>query len=259
MTMRELLVRGMLVGVLAGLLAFAFARTFGEPNVDRAISFEESHAAADEPAHDSKAAMPGQDQANTNPSDSHEADGELVSRPIQAGIGLFTGVMLYGVAFGGLFALAFAVAWRRVPGLGARGLAALIAALGYVAVVVVPQLKYPANPPAVGETGTIDRRTALFFIMLLISLVAAGLATWVRGRLLRAAGAWNATLAAGVVFIAVIAEAMLLLPAVDEVPPDFPAALLWQFRVASLGTEAVLWLTFGLVFGYLTQRRMARS
>jgi predicted cobalt transporter CbtA len=254
MTMRELLVRGMLVGVLAGLLAFAFARTFGEPNVDRAISFEESHASAGEPAHDSMAGMPAADQGH-----SHDESAELVSRPTQAGIGLFTGVMLYGVAFGGLFALAFAVAWGRLPGLGARGLAALIAALGYVVVVVVPQLKYPANPPAVGEPGTIGRRTALFFVMLLISLVAAALAAWVRGRLLRATDAWNATLAAGVIFIALIAEAMLLLPAVDEVPPDFPAALLWQFRVSSLGTEAVLWLTFGLVFGYLTQRRMARA
>lgn len=254
MTMRELLVRGMLVGVLAGLLAFAFAHTFGEPNVDRAISFEESHAPASQPAHDSMGAMPATDQGH-----SHDGDVELVSRPTQAGIGLFTGVMLYGVAFGGLFALAFAVAWGRVPGLGARGLAALIAALGYVVVVVVPQLKYPANPPAVGEPGTIGRRTALFFVMLLISLVAAGLATWVRGRLVRATGAWNATLAAGVIFIALTAEAMLLLPAVDEVPTDFPAALLWQFRIASLGTEAVLWLTFGLVFGYLTQRRMARA
>jgi predicted cobalt transporter CbtA len=256
MTMRELLVRGMLVGVLAGLLAFAFARAFGEPNVDRAISFEESHAPAETGhVHD---AMPGM-AASGDHNHEHGDGEELVSRPTQAGIGLFTGVMLYGVAFGGLFALAFAVAWGRVAGLGARGLAALIAALGYVVVVVVPQLKYPANPPAVGEPGTIGRRTALFFVMLLISLIAAVLATWVRGRLLRATGAWNATLAAGVIFIALIAEAMLLLPGVDEVPTDFPAALLWQFRVASLGTEAVLWLTFGLVFGYLTQRRMARA
>ena len=254
MTMRELLVRGMLVGVLAGLLAFAFARAFGEPNVDRAIAFEESHASAGEPAHGSMGGMPATESGH-----SHDEARELVSRPTQAGLGLFTGVMLYGVAFGGLFALAFAVAWGRVAVLGARGLAGLIAALGFVVVVVVPQLKYPASPPAVGEPDTIGARTVVFFIMLLISLIAAGLAVWVRGRLLRATNAWNATLAAGVIFIALIAEGMLMLPAVDEVPPDFPAALLWQFRVAALGTQAVLWLTLGLVFGYLTERRMARS
>ena len=37
---RSLLVRGMLVGVLAGLLVFAFGRFVGEPQVDLAISFE---------------------------------------------------------------------------------------------------------------------------------------------------------------------------------------------------------------------------
>ena len=38
---RALLVRGMLAGALAGLLAFAFAWLFGEPQVNLAIGFEE--------------------------------------------------------------------------------------------------------------------------------------------------------------------------------------------------------------------------
>jgi hypothetical protein len=42
----NLLLRGMLVGVLAGLLAFGFARIFGEPQVDRAIAFEEQMSQA---------------------------------------------------------------------------------------------------------------------------------------------------------------------------------------------------------------------
>ena len=36
-----LLLRGMLVGVVAGLLAFGFAEIFGEPQVEHAIAFEE--------------------------------------------------------------------------------------------------------------------------------------------------------------------------------------------------------------------------
>ena len=42
----SLLVRGMLVGIIAGLLAFGFARVFGEPPVDHAIAFEEQQAIA---------------------------------------------------------------------------------------------------------------------------------------------------------------------------------------------------------------------
>jgi hypothetical protein len=41
------------------------------------------------------------------------AGAELVGRRVQSGIGLFTGVMISNVAFGGLFALAFALALLR--------------------------------------------------------------------------------------------------------------------------------------------------
>jgi hypothetical protein len=37
---KTLLVRGMAVGIVAGLLAFGFSSLFGEPSVDRAIAFE---------------------------------------------------------------------------------------------------------------------------------------------------------------------------------------------------------------------------
>jgi len=45
--------------------------------------------------------------------------------------------------------------------------------------------------------------------------------------------------------------AMLVLPAIDEVPARFPADLLWRFRITSIGIEAVLWTTIGLVFAPL--------
>lgn len=246
MTMRDLLVRGMLVGVLAGLLAFAFARTFGEPNVDRAIAFEDSMHEAEAKA----AAAAGKPV---------EPEMELVSRPTQAGIGLFTGVMAYSIGFGGLFALAFGVAWGRVRGVGPKGLAALIATVGYLVVVVVPQLKYPANPPSVGQPETIGYRTGMFFLMLVASLLASAVAMWLRAQFLRSLGAWNATLVAAVGFVVIIVAAMLVLPGINEVPATFPAQTLWQFRLASLGTEAVLWLTLGLAFGYFTERSLTRG
>jgi hypothetical protein len=236
----------MLVGVLAGLLAFAFARTFGEPNVDRAIAFEDSMHEAEAKA----AAAAGKPV---------EPEMELVSRPTQAGIGLFTGVMAYSIGFGGLFALAFGVAWGRVRGVGPKGLAALIATVGYLVVVVVPQLKYPANPPSVGQPDTIGYRTGMFFLMLVASLLASAVAMWLRVQFLRSLGAWNATLVAAVGFVVIIVAAMLVLPGINEVPATFPAQTLWQFRLASLGTEAVLWLTLGLAFGYFTERSLTRG
>ena len=41
----KLLFKGMMAGVLAGMVAFAFAHHFGEPQVDRAIGLEKSMSA----------------------------------------------------------------------------------------------------------------------------------------------------------------------------------------------------------------------
>ena len=50
-----------------------------------------------------------------------------------------------------------------------------------------------------------------------------------------------------------------LMPTVDEVPAGFPADVLWQFRIASLGTQAVLWTSVGLLFGALTDRALRQE
>jgi predicted cobalt transporter CbtA len=58
-------------------------------------------------------------------------------------------------------------------------------------------------------------------------------------------------------YIVVMAVAGFLLPVVNEVPEDFPAVVLWKFRIASLGAQLILWTTLGLLFGALTQRALA--
>lgn len=98
-----LLLRGMLIGIVAGLLCFTFLKIVGEPQVDRAIAFETQ-------LDEAKARAAAQALiAKGRPAPKEEAEPELVSRRVQAGIGLFIGVMVYNVAFGGLFAFAFAL------------------------------------------------------------------------------------------------------------------------------------------------------
>jgi predicted cobalt transporter CbtA len=170
---------------------------------------------------------------------------------------LLTGVVVYSTAFGGLFALVFAVADRRVVSLRPRAVSALLAASGFIAVYVVPNLKYPANPPSVGQPDTIGQRTALYFIMLALSVAAMVAAALLRKRLADRLGGWNAALiAVGGYFVAVIVVAAIL-PGVNEVPDAFPAVLLWQFRVASFGMQLLMWATIGLVFGALAEGMLA--
>ncbi len=234
MNARSLLVRGMLVGIAAAALAYLFATVFGEPPVNSAIAFEDTHTA------------PGM------------AGPEIVSRAVQSTLGLGVAVLVYGAALGGIFGLAFAFAYGRLGSLTARATSVLVALVSFVAVFVVPYLKYPANPPSVGNPDTIGRRTALYFIMIAISVAAAVIAVIAARNLIPRLGLWNATLVAVGGFIVVVAAAGWLLPVVNEVPADFPATVLWRFRIASLGTQLVLWTTFGLLFGALTDRALRR-
>jgi hypothetical protein len=229
---RSLLVRGMLVGLLAGLLAFAFARLVGEPEVERAIAFETR-----------------MDQAR-----GEAPEPEMVSRGVQRSFGLLTGVVVYGTAIGGLFGLVFAFAYGRMGISHPRTLSAVLAAMGFVAIVLIPTLKYPANPPSVGNPETIGVRTAAFFLLIVCSIAAMVLALQVRGSLSIRLGVWNSSLLAAALFLVIMGIVSYALPVVDEVPAGFPVTLMWRFRVTALGIQGIMWATLGIVFGWLTER-----
>ncbi|GAB7035102.1 CbtA family protein [Streptomyces sp. NPDC021749] len=231
LTVRTLLMRGMLAGLAAGGFALLVAYVLGEPRIDAAIAFEEAH--------------------------SHEHEMEVVSRGLQSTAGLATGVLVYGVALGGIAALAFCFALGRIGRFGARATALLLSGAALVAGYVVPFLKYPANPPSVGDPDTIGKRTALYFLMMLLGILLAVAATLLGRRLAPKLGNWYATVAAVAAFAVAVGLAYAFLPAVNEVPADFSATLLWQFRLSALAVQLVLWTAFGLVFGHLADRVVA--
>ncbi|MFD9459370.1 CbtA family protein [Streptomyces sp. NPDC060027] len=231
-TVRNLLVRGMLAGLAAGLLALVVAYFLGEPSVDSAIGFEEAHASG------------------------HDHEVELVSRSLQSTAGLATGVLFYGIAFGGIAALGFCFALGRVGRFSPRATALLLSGSALLAVYVVPFLKYPANPPSVGDPDTIGKRTTLYFLMMVLSVLLAIGAVILGKRLAPRLGTWYATIAAVAAFAVVIGLAYAFLPTINEVPEHFPATLLWRFRISALAIQATLWTGFGLVFGELAERML---
>lgn len=248
--MRVLLIRGMLVGVLAGLLSFGVARVLGEPPVDRAIAYEEQMVAG----HVAGAGEAGHHHGTTTATvHDHGTAEEPVSRDTQRGIGLLTATVVYGAALGGLFAIVFGFVYGRVGPWDARTTALLLAVAAFLTVYLVPTIKYPANPPAVGIDGTIVYRTQLFFAMIAIAIAAMIVAVMVAKASAAARGAWDATLIGGAVFIGLVILAAMLMPTLDEVPANFPATVLAQFRMAALAIQATLWATLGLVFGRLAE------
>ena len=103
---------------------------------------------------------------------------------------------------------------------------------------------------------TIAARTALYFTMIMLSAITAIAGTSTARQLARRLGAWNSAMTGGAAYLVVITIAMLILPSVGEVPADFPATALWNFRLTSLGIEAILWTALGLVFGALAERQL---
>jgi predicted cobalt transporter CbtA len=230
-------VRGMLAGLIAGLCAIAFAKIVAEPQIAHAEDFErQAQIAAGQPL-----------------------DKPLVSRDIQDTIGLGVGVAFAGIALGGLFGLGFAAVYRRLSQDRAKTTALLLAAAAYVAVSVIPFLKYPANPPSVGNPDTIGRRTSTYLLLIAVGLLSVAMAVTVRRLATRRFGPWNASLLAVAVLIAIVVVAYLVMPGFNEVPAGFPPTVLWKFRLASAGTQLTLWVTLGLVFGELTERRERRD
>lgn len=259
---RTLLVRGLLLGLLAGLVAGAFAFVVGEPHVESAIAIEEA-ASAEAPSGVASGAEAG--AAHEHEGGTAEAAGghdhgeeAVVSRPGQKA-GLFLATGLYGLSVGGVFALVYAGLRGRVGPRSEGGLALAAAATAFLAIVLVPFLKYPANPPAVGDPDTIGDRTLLYVVMVLVGLAATAVSVASARRVSRAAGPWARWGVAAGTFLIPVIVAWLLLPRIDEVPDGFPGSLIWDFRLASLGTQLVFWASFGVLFGLACDRAARRT
>jgi hypothetical protein len=245
---KRLIARGLVAGAVGAVLAFLFARLCAEPVIGRAIAFEEGRSDVLD-AHGV-----------------HEHGAELFTRGVQANAGLGFGVLIFGIAMGALFSVSFCVVSARARRVGPRLLSALLAAGAFAAVYLVPFVKYPPNPPAVGQADTIGARTGWYLVMVLASVALAIAAVWLARRLAARLGAWNGGLLAAAAYVVAIAAVAVPLPSVDETPlplrdasgaiiyPGFPADVLYEFRLLSLGAQLVLWAAIGVVFATLAGR-----
>jgi hypothetical protein len=224
--------RGMAAGLLAGLLAGLFAFLVGEPALDRAIALEEASRGAH-----------------------HE---EVFSRTTQK-VGLFFATGLFGVTVGGVFGIAYAFFRERLaPGSDLRRSISLAGAI-FVGAFLIPFLKYPANPPSIGDPSTIRERTAAYFTLVAITLLVM-LVAWLAARSLQARGmdAPRRRLTVGTGLVVVVGALFFALPAAPS-EDAFPFGLLWAFRLSSFGTQLVYWAGLGLLFGVLCERAKGKG
>lgn len=236
MTLGAIVRRGLLAGVAAGVVASLVALFVVEPAIRSALAVEEAR-----------------------PHEGHEE--ELVGRTTQV-IGGMVAAVAVALCIGLVLAVVLAAVRHRLPATTDFGRAVLLAGCGFVAVVLVPALRYPANPPGVGNPDTITTRTLQYVALIVAAIGVTWLAFVIRAALARAG--WEPARAAALTAVATAAGYALLLivfPAPpDAVPADVSAALLWRFRLASLAELAALWGTLGLSLGLLlTPRQPARA
>jgi predicted cobalt transporter CbtA len=235
----QLFCRLVLAGVVAGALAGVYSLLVTERAIAPALQLEETRAAAE--------------------GGGHEHTEELFSRGTQL-LGGFLGTLIAGVMLAVIFAAVYGLVRHRLPGRTDFARVVLLAAVGFAILALLPALKIPANPPAVGDPATVGTRTAIYGGVLLCGVITAmlvsALVSFLRSRAVGTAATATAAVAATAVLVALI---LILVPDnPDTIAADVPASVVWNFRLASLGQLAVLWTTLGLAGGWLLDRLTRR-
>jgi hypothetical protein len=241
--------RGAVAGAAGGTLAGGFGFALAEPVMDRAVRLEAAREDARSAAGEAAEQLV-------------EHHAELFSRDTQH-LGLLVASLAAGMAFGVLFGVVYAARHRVDPppdtGRDGWGQALSLGAAAWFAVFLVPFVRYPANPPGVGEAGTVDARTGAHLAALAVGILgtaaAVRLAAHLRRRGIRAS---HRQLAVAGVLLVTLALPFALLPA-DSDPLEVPAELLWQFRTLAFATGTLLWAGLAVTFGLLAERDERRD
>ena len=225
--MRRELRDGALAGLAGGAATAAVLLLAGEGTIGRAVALEQR-------------AHPG-------------AADEVFSRGTQQ-VGGALAAIVWGVALGAILAVAFVGLRRHLATASEWRAATILAGMGFATLNLVPFLKYPANPPGVGDPDTIGRRTALYLLVLAWSVLSTA-AAWRAARALdrRRVPEDRRLPAVAALYVALVGTGLAALPGSPDVV-SVPATLVWRFRLASLAGTAAFWAVAGTTFGWLRAR-----
>ncbi len=225
--MRRHLRDGALAGLAGGAALALVLLAAGERTISRAIELEQRAHRAGAAGHD-----------------------EVFSRGVQQ-VGGVLAALIWGLALGAIFAVAYVALRRRLDTASDWRAAVTLAAVGFATLVLVPFLKYPANPPGVGDPDSVGRRTALFLLVVAWSILSTG-AAWRAARVLARRGVPEHLRVplVGLLYVGLVVLGLAALPG-SPGAIDVSATLVWRFRLASLAGTAAFWAVCGLTFGWL--------
>jgi predicted cobalt transporter CbtA len=220
-------------GVIAGIILAFLNLGIVEPTIDKAIALEVQ-----------KQVSSGE---NVNMS-------ELIDYRYWQKAGTFAGGAIYGAGLASLFGVVFVFAGSKLPGKNNKQKAILLAGIMWFVLFLMVALKYPANPPAVGDPETIYYRETLYVGYILISgLAALGMAViWIRTRMN------SKKIIIPLMYAAIMVTAYVVMPSNPD-KTEISMDLIQTFRILTAITIGVFWGTLGIIFGSLWDKFLSRE
>jgi predicted cobalt transporter CbtA len=214
----------LLAGAIAGTILGAINQVVVEPYVDHAIELEMRNTA--------------QSGQVINPAEF------AAYRFWQKGGEIIAGTIL-GLSIGSLYGIVFAYTRGSISGTNNKKKALIVASIMWFVLFLMPALKYPPNPPAVGNPETIYYRQSLYVAFLAISGFSALGLTFLY-RKMASSNTKKAIIPSA--YAAIMAGAYLAMPANPD-PINAPIDLVIGFRITSAITISVFWALLGIIFG----------
>ena len=179
---------------------------------------------------------------------------ELVHYRVWQKGGAIAAGAVYGISLGALFGIVFAYGRKALPGDSNKQKALFLAGILWFVLYLMVAIKYPANPPAVGDPETIYYRQSLYVGYLAISgFTALGLAL-----------AWKRVQLGSKKILFPLIYAAIMIVAYVALPPNpdkigISMDLIHTFRVVTALTIGLFWGILGIVFGSFWDRLISRE
>ena len=216
------LVSGALAGLVHGTINFAIV----EPYLDQAIGLENESLFASGEAEDTL-----------------EFWAEYESYRVWQKSGQVLAGVILGLAMGSLFGIVFGLSRNSLPGKNIVSKAVILSGIMWFTLYLIPFLKYPANPPTVGEADTVVLRMILFVSFIIISGVGV-VAIYKLSKKLKD----NKKYLALIGYAGLMAIAFVVMPDnPDEITA--PMNLVNEFRFVSILGVSSFWGSVGIILG----------
>ena len=243
--MTRILPTALISGVIVGLLVAAYMNIFNVPVMEWAIALE------------------GCDIDRAGCAEQLAAAGDEDPLPLSFAatlggqrVGMSIGLAVVGVLFGAVFAGLYHLIRNATPGWNPWAWAAIAGLLGFWALSMYTQIKFPLNPPGIGSDETLLARQGFQFLFMAVSTISVALVIYGVGLINRSAtgsGRWIRYAGVGAAYAVVALLLAFAIPGVRDAAPGWlPPELTIMFRTFTAAGHFLLWM--GIAFATVGYR-----